>query len=114
VERDLGVLVDKKLNVSEQRAAVAKKANWMLGCINKGITSRNKEVMIPLYLVLVKPHLECCVQFSSLLYKKDVDRLERVQRRATKMVRGLERLRELCPALRKEGLGETLSPCSSI
>ncbi|KAK4809950.1 LOW QUALITY PROTEIN: hypothetical protein QYF61_002907 [Mycteria americana] len=88
VERDLGVMVDNKLNMSEQCATVAKKANRMLGCINKGITSRNK-VIIPLCSVLVRPHLEYCVQFWSQLYKKDVDRLETVQRRATKMIKGL-------------------------
>ncbi|KAK4830695.1 hypothetical protein QYF61_012864 [Mycteria americana] len=89
VERDLGFLEDKQLNMSEQCAAAAKKANRMLGCINKGITSRDKEVIIPLHSALVRPHLEYCVQFWSLLYKKEVDRLERVQRRATKMIKGL-------------------------
>ncbi|KAK4825406.1 LOW QUALITY PROTEIN: hypothetical protein QYF61_027172 [Mycteria americana] len=99
VERDLAVPVDDKLNMSEECAAAAKKGNRMLGCINKGITSRDKEVII--HSTQCLPHLEYCVQFWSLLCKKDVDRLERVQRRATNMIKGLgslpyeERLREL-------------------
>ncbi|PKU39748.1 hypothetical protein llap_9949 [Limosa lapponica baueri] len=100
VERDLGVLVDNKLNMSESQflAQYGKKANRMLGCISKGVTSRDKEVIVPHYSV---PYLEYCVQFWPLLYKKDVDRLERVQGRATKVITGLgslhceERLREL-------------------
>ena len=81
--------MDRKFNMSEECAAAAKKANSMLGCIKKGITSRDKEVIIPLYSALVRPHLEYCAQFWSPLYKKDVDRLEGVQRRATKMIQGL-------------------------
>jgi len=73
VERDLGLLVDNKLNISEQCAAVAKTANRMLGCTNKGITSRDKQVIIPLCSALVRPHLENCVQFWCPLYKKDLD-----------------------------------------
>ena len=100
-ENDLEVLVDGKLGMSQQCALAAQKANRILGCKKRSVASRARDVILLLYSALVRPHQERCILMWSPWYKRDMDLLECMQRRATKMIQGMEhlsykdRLREL-------------------
>ena len=93
--------MDERLNMSQQCALAGQKANCILGYIKRSVTSRSRDVILPLYSALVRPHLENCIQFWGPQHKEDMELLEWVQRRAIKMIRGLghfsdkDRLREM-------------------
>ena len=94
-ERDLGVLVDSRMTMSQHCAFVTKKISGILGCIRRDVVSRLRDVLLLLYSALVRPHLEYCVCSRSM------GNCLRVHSRATKMIKVVEhlpyeeRLREL-------------------
>ena len=87
-EKDLGVVIDTGGKQEAQCQVTISKANWVLGCIRRGIIYKSKQVVLTLYRNLVRPHQECCVQFWLPQLRKDIDATER----ATRLIPGLARL----------------------
>ena len=85
--------MDANMKVSEQCRIAASKANQVLGMIRRNITYKDKSLIVPLYKAIVRPHLEYCIQAWSPYLRKDIDMLEKIQRRATKLIPGLRDLR---------------------
>ena len=88
-EKDLGVIVNSDLRLRKQCLEARNKANRVLGFIFRSVKSRRSDVILKLYLALVRPHLDYAVQFWSPHYRKDIGLLESVQRRMTKRIQGM-------------------------
>ena len=85
-EKDLGVIITNDLKPSKQCTEVEKKAQKILGYIKRQFSTRKEETILTLYNALVRPHLEYAVQFWSPSQRNDIERLEKVQARATKLI----------------------------
>ena len=92
-EKDLGVTMNANMKVSEQCRIAASKGNQVLGMIRRNITNKDESLIVPLYKAIVRPHLEYCIQAWSPYLRKDIDMLDKIQRRATKLIPGLRDLR---------------------
>ena len=88
-EKDLGVIISHSLKSASHVDKQVATANKMLGYIRRTVTNHSKQVILPLYTALVRPHLEYCVQAWSPYLCKDILKLEKVQKRAVRMMKGL-------------------------
>ena len=84
-ERDLGVLTTKMLSPSHHIAKIVCKANQVVGMIKRTYEDRSKNNLLPLYKSLVRPHLEYCVQAWGPYLQQDINNIEGVKRRMTRM-----------------------------
>ena len=91
-KKDSKVLVDGKLDMSQQCSLKVHNTNRILTCISRSVATRVIEVILLLYSELVRPHLECCVQMGSPQHRRDMDLLEHVQWRVAKVIQRIEHL----------------------
>ena len=91
-EKYLGVAMNANMKVSEQCRIAACKGNQVLRMIRRNITYKEKILIATLYKAIVRPHLEYRIHAWSPYLRKYIDRLEKIQRRATKLI---PRLRDL-------------------
>ena len=91
-EKDLGILVSDNLKSSGQCLVAYKKANQALGMIKRTITYKHQTILLDLYKTLVRPYLEYCTPAWSPHYRKDIQLLEKVQHRFTRMISNVKHL----------------------
>ena len=92
LEKDLGVWISDDLKPAHHIGVITAKANRIVGLIRRNFLYMDKEMCKTLYCTLVRPHLEYAVQSWQLYYRKDIDELEKVQRRMTRLIPELKDL----------------------
>ena len=92
LEKDVGVMISNDLKWREQVNSSVTRANAVLGKVSKSVTFRSKELIKSLYCTFVRPLLEFAVPVWCPYQSTDIDKLERVQRRATKLIPELRHL----------------------
>jgi hypothetical protein len=97
-QRDLGVIITNDLKWGRQCDEAFRRANRTIGFVNRNFHCRTKEIIMPIYKAMIRPHIEFAVQLWSPHLRKDIDKLERIQRRITKMI----------PELRNKSYSERL------
>ena len=85
-QKDLGVIVDDAIKFHKQTAAAVKKANTILGLVRKSFAVLDNNTVPALYKSLIRPHLEYGNVIWGPFFKEDITAVEKVQRRATKVV----------------------------
>ena len=91
-EKDLGIIIDNRLNFQEHIYTQISKANKILGLIRRTFQYLDKEMLVNLYKSLIRPHLEYGSNVWSVIWKKEATAIENVQRRATKLVKTIAHL----------------------
>ena len=91
-EKDLGVLFDSTLTFSKHIGTIANKATKIVGVIRRSFDYMDEQMFKTLYKSMVSPHLEYANTIRSLFLKRDIEKLEKMQRRATKIVPALKDL----------------------
>ena len=85
-EKDSGLTFGGDMTFSGQCGIAASKGNQIIWVIRRTIMFKEKQLIVPLYKAIVRPHLEYCMQAWTPYCKKDIDKLEKIQRRATQII----------------------------
>ena len=82
----LGIMITRDLKCSKQCLNAAKAANKILGLIKSTFAYKSEEIIVQLYKSLVRPRIEFCIQAWCHHLRKDIDLLEKVHKRANRLI----------------------------